>query len=85
MMDHHGDMTKVNIAPAKAKLSALVNKALRGEQVVLCKNGTPVVRLVPVHPFSEKDPCRPIPELAVHVGAEALQPLDEADWGELGK
>ena len=85
MVVHNYEMTKMNIAPAKAKLSALVNKALRGEQVVLCKHGIPVVRLVSIQPLSKDDPCRPISELAVHVGAEALRPLDADAWGKLGK
>ena len=40
--------TEMNIAEAKAKLSSLVQKALDGEEVVIAKDGKPVVRLVPV-------------------------------------
>lgn len=78
-------MTKENIAPAKAKLSALVNKALAGEEVLLCKDGVPVVRLVPVRAISDEDPCRPIPALAVRAGRAAVRPLAAEDWGELGR
>ena len=35
-------MIAENIAHAKPRLSELVNAALAGEEVVLCKNGTPV-------------------------------------------
>lgn len=38
----------VNIGEAKTRLSQLVAAALRGEQVVLDRNGEPQVRLVPV-------------------------------------
>jgi prevent-host-death family protein len=38
----------VNIGEAKTRLSELVAKALRGEDVVLDKAGNPQVKLVPV-------------------------------------
>ncbi len=40
--------TQVNIGEAKTRLSELVAAAERGDEVVLCKAGRPVVRLVPV-------------------------------------
>ena len=78
-------MTKANIAPAKARLSALVNKALAGEDVVLCKHGVPVVRLVPVQTVGQDDPCRRIPELAVQKTQKAMEQLPADAWGELGR
>lgn len=41
-------MTRVNIAEAKAKLSDLVDRALAGEEVVICRSGRPVARLTSV-------------------------------------
>ena len=41
---------QMNIAEAKAKLSALVDAALRGEDVVLAKGGEPVARIVSLAP-----------------------------------
>lgn len=42
-------MTKtVNIAEAKAKLSALIDAAAAGEEIVLARAGKPVARLVPI-------------------------------------
>lgn len=38
----------VNMHQAKASLSRLVAKALAGEEVVIARNGEPLVRLVPV-------------------------------------
>jgi prevent-host-death family protein len=38
----------MNIAEAKAKLSALVQKALDGEEVILARDGKPVARIVAV-------------------------------------
>jgi prevent-host-death family protein len=40
--------TIVNMHQAKASLSRLVEKALAGEEVVISRNGQPLVRLVPV-------------------------------------
>ena len=40
-------MLKTNVAEAKTHLSALIDKALAGEEVVISKHGKPVVRLIP--------------------------------------
>lgn len=40
--------TQMNIAEAKAKLSSLVQKALDGEEVIIARDGKPVVRIVAV-------------------------------------
>jgi prevent-host-death family protein len=38
----------VNMHQAKSSLSRLVKRALAGEEVVIARNGEPLVRLVPV-------------------------------------
>jgi prevent-host-death family protein len=38
----------VNMHQAKTTLSRLVERALAGEEVIIARNGTPLVRLVPV-------------------------------------
>jgi prevent-host-death family protein len=38
----------VNMHQAKSSLSRLVARALAGEEVVIARNGEPVVRLVPI-------------------------------------
>jgi prevent-host-death family protein len=40
-------MQITNISEAKSSLSKLVEKALRGEEVIISKAGKPVVKLVP--------------------------------------
>ncbi len=45
----------VNIGEAKTRLSELVAAAVRGEEVVLDKAGTPQVRLIPVGELSESE------------------------------
>ena len=76
-------MISINIAPAKIQLSKLVNSALQGEEVIICNNGKPVVRLVPIPAISEEDPCRVISELTIKAGNEAMKPCDPEDWGDL--
>ena len=39
---------KVNMLEAKSQLSKLVKAALEGEEVVIARDGTPAVRLVPI-------------------------------------
>ena len=47
----------VNMHQAKSSLSRLVERALRGEEVVIARNGEPLVRLVPIP--KERKPRRP--------------------------
>lgn len=74
-------MISENLTRAKAVLSSLVNAALQGEDVLICRDGVAVVRLVPIRPVQDDDPCRVIPELSISVGAEALEPLGPEAWG----
>jgi prevent-host-death family protein len=37
---------QVNVTTAKAQLSRLIDAALRGEEVIIARRDTPVVRLV---------------------------------------
>jgi prevent-host-death family protein len=76
-------MIAKNLAAAKSQLSALVNSALSGEDVLICKSGVPAVRLVPVRSLSGEDPCRVIPDLVVASGEAAQEPLADEDWGGL--
>lgn len=39
---------KVSVYDAKAKLSQMINRALEGEEIIITRNGTETVRLVPV-------------------------------------
>jgi prevent-host-death family protein len=43
-------MIQVNIHEAKTNLSKIIDQACRGEEVVIAKAGTPVVRLTPIAP-----------------------------------
>jgi prevent-host-death family protein len=50
-------MLIVNMHEAKSQLSALVEAALRGEEIVIARAGKPVARLVPYQATTE--PRRP--------------------------
>jgi len=46
----------VNIAQAKAQLPTLVERAARGEEIVIARNGKPKARLVPLAPAKSRMP-----------------------------
>jgi prevent-host-death family protein len=46
----------VNIAEAKARLSELVEKAARGEEIVIARDHKPVAKLVPVRTHAPRVP-----------------------------
>ncbi len=45
---------EVNIHEAKTQLSKLIERTLRGEEVVIAKAGKPVVRLVKIQPKQKR-------------------------------
>jgi prevent-host-death family protein len=47
-------MSVVNIHEAKTHLSRLVDRAVRGEDVVIARSNKPMVRLVPVDELSPR-------------------------------
>lgn len=71
-------MTKtVNIAEAKARLSALVDRAAAGEEITLSRSGRPVARLVPL---ADSLPRQPGVRRAWRIPDELfLKPAEEAD------
>lgn len=48
-------MIQVNVQDAKAQLSRLLAEAERGAEVVIARNGVPVVRLQPVTPPGRRE------------------------------
>ena len=42
-------VTCVNVAEAKARFSELIRKAVAGEQVVIARDGKPLVRIAPLN------------------------------------
>jgi prevent-host-death family protein len=78
----------VNIAEAKAKLSKLIAASLRGEEVVIDRDGTPQVKLIPIPEAREIDRearRKRIDEIIARI--DALPVLSEDDplkWDENG-
>ena len=71
---------QVNVQQAKASLSRLLVSAEQGNQVVIARNGHPVVQLTPI-PKTEKRILGFMPGV---VSDEVLRPLDEEEldrWG----
>ena len=54
----------VNIAKARANLSALVDAAMNGEEIILARREQPVARLVPLG-ASENRASSPLPDMAL--------------------
>jgi prevent-host-death family protein len=48
----------VNVHEAKTKFSALLERAHRGEEIIVAKAGKPHARLVPLEPRRERTPGR---------------------------
>ena len=78
----------VNIAEAKAKLSSLVKATLRGEDVVIARDGKPQVRLTPVpeaRKLDREERDRKIDEILARIDAlPVLSDVDDLDWDENG-
>jgi prevent-host-death family protein len=75
-------MISVNMHEAKSSLSKLVLAATRGEEVVLCSNGLPKVRLTPVSPAPVKRDLKPDPALVPRLapGYNPAEPLDPEEF-----
>jgi prevent-host-death family protein len=78
----------VNIAEAKAKLSSLVKASLRGEEVVIDRDGKPQVRLTPVPEAQKLDRearDKKIAEILARMDAlPVLSDVDDLEWDENG-
>jgi prevent-host-death family protein len=70
------DMDTVNLYDAKTNLSNLVERAARGEEIVIAKAGRPLARLVPL---ARRTTPRPLGLLAgqVTVGPDFDDPLPD--------
>lgn len=72
------DMTiTVNIHEAKTQLSKLIQRALRGEEVIIAKDGRPVVRLSPIGSEGERRPDPGIDRGRVTIQPDFDDPLDD--------
>ena len=78
-------MVKVNLYEAKARLSALVERAAAGEEIVIAKAGRPRARLVPLADDGERRPGRAKGRIRIAADFDAPLPADlAAAFGGLG-
>jgi prevent-host-death family protein len=70
---------QMNIADAKAKLSALVEAAERGEEVILARGGKPVARIAPLDAAPVWRPRHWLKELGASDVSEGAFEPDPAD------
>jgi prevent-host-death family protein len=57
MLDGHvtlSGMTRVNVAEAKARFSELIDAAVHGEEVVIARRNTPLVKLTALRPRAQR-------------------------------
>ena len=74
-------MTEIGAFEAKNRLSELLTRAERGEEIVITRNGRPVAKLSPIHPGHDREKAREavrrIRELAKKMN---LGPFDWNEW-----
>jgi len=63
-------MTEVGMHEAKTKLSQLVERAEHGEEIVITRNGKPVVRLAPIPAASTLASVRGVWRGQVHIAED---------------
>jgi prevent-host-death family protein len=66
-------MAQFSLAEAKAHFSDLVQKAMRGEEVIVAKENRPVVRIVPIKPARRK----PGTGKGIWISPDFDEPLDD--------
>jgi len=78
----------VNIAEAKAKLSKLISASLRGEEVVIDRDGKPQVRLTPLpeaRKLDREERAKKLDEILARMDAlPVLSDVDDLEWDENG-
>lgn len=69
-------MTLINIYDAKAQLSALVEQAAAGAEIVIAKAGKPRAKLVPIRQQSRRRPGRGKGKIRIAADFDAPLPDD---------
>lgn len=74
-------MITVNVHEAKTKLSDLLRRVERGEVVVICRAGEPVVELRPMKRARSPLEVHPVLSKATTSDPDLLlRPVDDPDW-----
>lgn len=78
-------MTTVNVHEAKTHLSQLLARAEAGEEIVIARNGKPIVELKPVEPLPTKRVFGFATELeGVDIPDDFFAPMSDEVLDELG-
>jgi prevent-host-death family protein len=70
----------VNVHAAKTHLSSLLDRVLRGEEIIIARAGKPVARLTPFTPTE-----RPLGFVSARINTSFFEPLpaeELAAWGQ---
>jgi prevent-host-death family protein len=70
-------MPTTTIHQAKTNLSKLIEQAERGEEVIIARGKTPVVKIVPIEPPPKKRKLGIFKDEAFELGPEFFEPLPE--------
>ncbi|OGA00114.1 MAG: hypothetical protein A3H35_03290 [Betaproteobacteria bacterium RIFCSPLOWO2_02_FULL_62_17] len=72
---------QVNIYDAKTNLSALLDKAVAGEEVIIARAGRPLARLIPLAAAASKSGVRlgGLARKAVRISADFHAPMSDDD------
>ena len=77
-------MDEIGLFEAKNKLSELVDRAERGEEVVITRRGKPVARLVPMQAKRDVEKARAAGKRILELAREMnLQSVTWEDWKKL--
>ncbi len=68
---------KVNIHEAKTQLSKLIQQALKGEEVIIAKDGAPIVKIIPIQEGEWKRPAPGLYEGKITILPNFDDTLDE--------
>jgi prevent-host-death family protein len=71
----------VNIHEAKTHLSRLMNRALAGEEIIIAKSGTPLLKLVPLN-NTKKSRVPGLSRGEIQVADDFADPLPDEIAGE---
>jgi prevent-host-death family protein len=69
-------MIQVNIHEAKTHLSRLIAKVIGGEEIIIAKGNTPVVKLIQIKTSKDKRKLGSA-KGKIHIGADFDNPLDD--------
>lgn len=70
-------METINIYEAKAKLSKLIEKALKGEEIIIAKGNKPLVRLEPLSQARSQRSMGAGKDIVISIGDDFDEPLDD--------